>query len=109
MKRVLHATFLVGVIALAIVGGLQKSGLLGAPEGFIGRILFPGSPPNDGLGIGNYLLVTALAFGVAWSVLAIAEVSRRCALLLLLIAELIGAAWLLSIAGVFFQPLPAIL
>ena len=109
MKRSLLATFSVGAIAAAIVLSLQKSGLLLWPEAIIGKMIFRGSAPNEGIGAGNYLLVAGLGFGVAWAMLSVAEVRRRCGLLLLLIAELIGAAWVLAMVGVFFQPVPGIL
>src|SRR5450432_3191143 len=108
MKRSLCATFSIGIIAAVIVIVLQKSGLLRWPEEIIARMIFRGSP-NDDIGAGNYLLVAGLGFGGAWTMLAVAELPRRCGLLLLLIAELIAAAWVLAIAGVFFQPLPGIL
>jgi len=108
MKRSLCATFSIGIIAAVIVIVLQKSGLLRWPEEIIARMIFRGSP-NDDIGAGNYLLVAGLGFGGAWAMLAVAELPRRCGLLLLLIVELIAAAWVLAIAGVFFQPLPGIL
>jgi class 3 adenylate cyclase len=64
--------------------------------------------PNGPLVFGDYIVVAALSFAVAWVMLLMSDVLRRAAILVLVIAELIGAAWLLHFVGIVFQPLPAI-
>ncbi len=109
MKRALLATLWVGALAVAIVVVLQKSGLLLQPEAAFESWLFGAEPPNDGVGVGNYLLVAGLGFATAWTMLQVADFSRRLALLVILLAELLGAAGVFSLGGIFFQPLPALL
>ena len=109
MKRSLLATVFIGAIAAAIVIALEKSGMLLRPESIIAQTVFRGPSPNEPVGLGNYLLLLGLGFAVAWAMLQITEVSRRGGLFLLLVAELLGAAWVLSRAVIFFQPIPALL
>ncbi len=110
MKRSLGATLWIGALAGAIVAGLQKSGLLLRPETALAQLFFgAAASPNDGIGPGNYLLVVVLGFAFAGTMLQVRELARRGALLLVLVAELAGAAWLLSLVHLFFQPLPGIL
>ncbi len=109
MKRSLLAPFCTGALASAIVVLLQRSGLLLRPEAALARLFFGGGSPNENLGPGNYLFAVGLGFAVAWTMLQIDEFARRGALLLVLVAELVGAAWILALAHIFFQPLPGIL
>jgi class 3 adenylate cyclase len=108
MKRTLLAALAIGAIAAALVVVFQKSGLFRAPEAILGGAIY-GTRPNDGISVGNYLFAGGLAFAVGWVMLAVDEIRRRGVMLLVLIAELIGAAAVLSMADIFFQPLPAIL
>ena len=109
MKRSLIATLWIGALAAAIVVVLQKSGFLLRPEAALARLFFEEEPPNDGVSPGNYLLVVGMGFAVAWTMWQVTELVRRGALLVVLVAELVGAAWVLSLAHIFFQPLPGIL
>lgn len=109
MKRALIATLWIGALAAAIVVALHRSGTLLRPEAAIGRVFFGEDLPNDGVGLGNYVLVVGLGFAVAWTMLHVTEFAGRCALFVVLMAELVGAAWVLSLLYVFFQPLPGIL
>lgn len=109
MKRSLSATLWIGGLAAAVVVALQKFGLLLQPEMALDRVLFGVDLPNETITPGNYLLVVLLGFAVAWTMLQILELHRRAMLLLLLLAELLAAAWVLALANVFFQPLPGIL
>jgi class 3 adenylate cyclase len=106
MKRSLVATFFIGAIAAGVALALEKSGALLRPELMLGHAL--GISPNDTARPGNILLVIALSFGVAWTMLEVTGVWRRSALLALLLVELICAAQVLAGSGVSFQPLPAI-
>jgi class 3 adenylate cyclase len=107
MKRSLLGTLWIGAVAAALAIALQTSGLLARPASILAQGL--GLPPNDPVGFGNFLLVLALSFGVAWTILQVMETARRARLVVLLFVELIGAAWVLHAAGVSFPPLPAIL
>ena len=109
MRRSLITTLSSGALAAVVVVVLQKSGLLIRPETAILDWLFPGGAPNDGLGAENYLLISGLGLATAWTMLQVAELPRRIALLLLLLAEIAGAAFVLSLGGIVFQPLPGLL
>lgn len=109
MRRSLLTTFASGALAAVAVMVLQRSGLLLRPEGASLNWLFPGGAPDDGVGPGNYLLVAGLGLATAWTMWQVAELPRRFALLLLLLAEIAGAAFVLSLGGVAFQPLPGLL
>lgn len=109
MKRSLFITLGIGVLAAAAVLLLQKFGLLLRPENAILAWLFPAGSPNDGLGPGNYLLVAGLGLATTWTMLQVAEVPRRVALLLLLLVEILGAAFVFSLGGIVFQPVPGLL
>ena len=109
MKRSLLATLASGALAAVVVIGLQKTGLLLRPESAILDWLFPAGAPNDGLGPGNYLLIAGLGLATAWTMLQVAELPRRIALLLLLLVEIAGAAFVLSFGRIAFQPLPGLL
>jgi class 3 adenylate cyclase len=68
-----------------------------------------GISPNDTFGFGDTVLVIALSFGVAWAMLEVREIWRRCGLLALLLVELVCASQVLAVARISFQPLPAVI
>jgi hypothetical protein len=107
MKRSLVATLWIGAVASAVAIVSQVSGVLARPAALFSKAI--GLPPNDAISFGEYLLVPALSFGVAWTMLQVAEGWRRAGLLGLLIVELIVAAWVWQAAGGSFPPLPAML
>ncbi len=109
MKRSLSLTFWVGAFAGALVLILQKCGLLLRPEALFDRVFLGVPLPNERIGLGGWLLVFGLGFAVAWTLAQVTEWPRRGALLVVLLAELVGAAWVLHWAGVAFQPVPGIL
>ena len=109
MKRTAAATLGVGALSAIVVIAVQRLGLLAQPEGWIDRFLFGEGISHNGLNPGNYLLVVGLGFAVGWTMLQVAEIPRRALLLALLLAELLGAAWVISLGGIYFQPLPGIL
>jgi len=106
MKRALLATLGIGVVAGSVAVALELSGALARSDAFLARAI--NLSPNEPLVFGHYLVVIALSFAAAWTMLLITDPVRRVAVLCLLIAELIGAAWLLHLVGIFFPPLPAI-
>ena len=106
MKRALLGTLWIGAVAAGTAIALQMSGLLARPVALLGRTI--GLVPNDHVAFGNYLVVIALGFAVAWTILQVTNAFQRAGILVLLIAELIGAAWLLQFVGASFLPLPSI-
>lgn len=109
MKRSAVATVWIGALSAILVIALQQLGLLTRPEVWLDHFLFGDGISRPGLNPGNHLLVVGLGFAVAWTMLQVAELSRRVLLLALLFLELLGAAWVISLSGIFFQPLPGIL
>jgi class 3 adenylate cyclase len=106
MKRALLATLWIGAVAAAVAIGLQVSGLLVRPAAVLVRAhVFP---PNVGAGLENFVIVILLSFGVAWMMLQVVGVGRRAALFVLLVLELVAAAWILKALGIGFSPLPSI-
>jgi hypothetical protein len=106
MKRALLGTLWIGAVAAGVAIALQMSGLLARPVALLGRAI--GLMPNDRVAFGNYLVVIALGFAVAWTILEVTNAFRRAGILVLVIAELVGAAWLLQFVGAAFSPLPSI-
>jgi adenylate cyclase len=106
MKRALLGTLWIGAVAAGTAIALQMSGLLARPVALLGRTI--GLVPNDHVAFGNYLVVIALGFALAWTTLEVTNAFQRAGILVLVIAELIGAAWLLQFVGASFLPLPSI-
>ena len=107
MKRALLGTLWIGAIAAGLAIALQISGLLARPAAALGKAI--GLSPNGAVGFWNFLFLILLSFSVGWTMLQITGVARRAGLFVLLILELLGAAWVLHAAHVSFPPLPAIL
>ena len=105
MKRALLATLWIGAVAAAFAVALQVSGMLAPPASWLARTM----GLSDGtVGFGNFLLVIVLGFATAWALLQVPEALRRVGLVAFLVADLLGAAWLLENVGSSFPPLPAI-
>lgn len=106
MKRAFLATLWIGSVAATFAITLQISGLLARPALWLHR--FIGLPPNGPVFFGNFLLVIVLSFVAAWTFLQVPAPVRRAGLVVFLLADLLGAAWVLAKFGKTFQPLPAI-
>src|SRR6476660_7688134 len=106
MKRSLVATLWIGTVATAFALALQLSGLLARPAAWLADMM---AAPNEAPGFGNYLLVIALAFAVAWALLQVPEAIRRVGLVAFVVVDLIGGAWVLGSSGISFAPLPGIM
>ncbi len=106
MKRAFLATLWIGAFAAAFAVALQMSGLLARAASWLGRVI--GLPPNEVVSFGNLLFVIVLSFALAWTLLQVPEAIRRLGLVAFLIAELVGAAWVLGRAGISFPPLPSV-
>lgn len=108
MKRSLLTALIIGLVVGGIVMGLHVSGWLLRPELAITDIL---SRDGSAKPIGDkaqYAIVFLLAAGVAWMTLATSRRGRMGAIVGILLLELIGTAWILSLYHIFFQPLPAV-
>lgn len=106
MKRSLLGTLWIGSAAAGIALALSLSRLLGPLMAKLDRVLR--LTPTENPSFGNCLLVAGLSFAFAWIMQELGGVGRRIAIFLVGIAELIGAAWVLSRAGTSFSPWPAI-
>ena len=107
MKRALLSTLIIGALAAAIAIGLQWSGLLAPPAAALAPWLrVPSFAP---VGFLDLLVALVLAFAVAWLMSQTLGLMRQLGLLLVLLLELVGAAWVLPQAGFPFHPLPALL
>src|SRR5438874_4444382 len=106
MKHALLATLWIGSVAAAFAIALQTSGFLARPDSWLQQVI--GLPRDEPVGFGNFLLVIVLSFAVAWTLSQVSEAIRRAALVAFLVANLLGAAWLMDSIGRSFPPLPAI-
>ena len=106
MKRALFGTLWIGGVAAGLTIALEMSGLLARPTSAIGRAI--GLPPNDTVGFGYLLLLILLSFAVGWTMLAVTGIARQAGVFVLLVLELLGAAWVLQAAEISFPPLPSI-
>ena len=107
MKRALLGTLWIGAVAAGVAITLQMSGLLARPAAALAKPM--GLAPNDPVGFGNLVFVILLSFAVAWTVLQVTSAPRRALLVLVLVLELLGAAWLLHRLGISFSPLASII
>jgi class 3 adenylate cyclase len=106
MKRALLGTLWVGTVAAGLALALQISGLLARPAAALGKTI--PLPPNDLVGFGNLVFAILRSFAVAWTFLQVTGATRRALLIIVLLLELIGAAWVLQLYKFNFPPLPAI-
>src|SRR4030095_9497636 len=107
MKRALLGALWIGAVASGLAIALQISGLLARPAASLGKAI--GLSPDPSAGFGNFLFVILLSFAVAWTMVQARDIARQVGLFVLLILELLGAAWVLHTAHISFPPLPAIL
>jgi class 3 adenylate cyclase len=107
MKRALLGTLWIGIVATGTAIGLQLSALLVRPNFWVAKTL--GLPTPDFVSFGNLIFVIFLGFFTGWTMLVVEGFWRRAGVYLLLLGELIGAAWLLHRVGVNFAPLPSII
>jgi len=109
MKRPLISALILGLIVGGIVMGLHVGGWLLRPELAITDILSRDGSVNRLVGDkAQYAIVFLLAAGVAWMTLATSRRGRMGAIVGILLLEVIGTAWILSLYHIFFQPLPAL-
>ena len=107
MKRSLTATFTIGILVAGIVGALHALGLLTRVEAVVATLVSHRRTVPEGVGnIWQYILIPLLALGVAWMTVSSAQRGRIAWLVLILLIELAGVAWVFTLYHSFFQPLP---
>ncbi len=106
MKRALLGTFWIGAVATALGLGLQMSGLLVRPAAALAQKHL--IPPNDSAGFSYFAVLILLSFAVAWTLSQVVGLGRQAGLFVLLLIELIAAAWVLNSLNISFPPLPVI-
>ena len=110
MKRSLVATFTIGILVAAVVLALHATGLLTRLEAVVATLLSHRRTVPEGLSsIWQYILVPLLAVGVAWMTVSSVQRARVAWLVLILLVELAGMAWVCTLYHTFFQPLPTML
>jgi adenylate cyclase len=109
MKRSPVTVLLIGFAAAAIAAVLHRTGVLRPIENLIGAV----SPDSNGRTLGNEAIVylSALVLGIVVAWLTVSSLQRmRIGLLVAGIAvELLIAAWICSLYGLAFQPLPSVI
>ncbi len=106
MKRAFLATLWIGSVAASLTVALQISGLLARPASRLHQLI--GLSPNEPVFFGNFFFAIVLSFAVAWTLLQVPDAIRRAGLVVFLVADLLGAAWVLAKFGKTFPPSPAI-
>src|ERR1700730_5621935 len=106
MKRSLVATFTIGILVAAVVLALHATGLLTRLEAVVATLLSHRRTVPEGLSsIWQYILVPLLAVGVAWMTVSSVQRARVAWLVLILLVELAGMAWVCTLYHTLFQPL----
>jgi class 3 adenylate cyclase len=109
MKRSLLHALVIGLVVGAIVMGLHASGLLLRPELAVSDLFSRHDPATKSIGDKyQYGLVFLAAAGIAWMTLLTSQRSWLGWIVLVLVVELLGVAWIGSLYHVFFPPLPSI-
>jgi adenylate cyclase len=107
MKRALVVPLGVGAVSAGVTIGLQLAGVFVRPNTqidiWLGQIM-----PDDYRSFGYLIFLLLLSFVVAWVMLQMRNAWRRTAIFALLVAEIIGAAWLFGRFEIAFAPLPAL-
>jgi adenylate cyclase len=110
MKRFLIPVFILGALVAGMVCALQMYGILFRPEfGITEFISKRSSITHLVAGRWQYLIVTAVAFGVAWVTLVGGRRGWAWWVIALLVVELLALSAICALYHVLFQPLPALL
>jgi class 3 adenylate cyclase len=107
MKRAFLDTLLIGSVAAALAIALQMSGLLARVASRLHPVI--GLAPNERVFFSYFVFIIVLSFAVTWTLLQVSQPLRRAGLVVFVIADLIGAAWVLAKFGKTFPPLPGII
>ena len=110
MKRSLVTTLIIGVAVTVIVGALHATRVIAGFEVIAAQLVADYARATKVLGEKwQYPLVLVIALGVAWLSLSTVPRWRAWLLIGLLLIELFGLAWVLSLYRIFFQPAPSVL
>src|SRR6185295_19439096 len=110
MKRPLVVALIIGLAVAGVVAALQVTEVLARIEIPVRDFIAHYNTINRPLGATwQYSLMSILAIGVAWMTLTASRRGRLGWLMLALVIELAGLAWICSFFHIFFQPLPSIL
>jgi class 3 adenylate cyclase len=109
MKRHLIPALIIGLIVGGLLMGLHVYGWLLRPEMMLTDLFSKdGSATKFVPDRWQYVIVFALAIGVAGLTLATSRRKHMGGIVAILVVELAGIAWICSLFKVFFQPLPAV-
>ena len=109
MKRSFVVALIVGGVAAGLAGILQAAGVLARIDQLIASIVLHGRGPATTVGLAwIYLLGFVLAFGIGWLTLTSRQRGRIGLLVLILLVELVAAAWVCGLYRIAFQPVPSI-
>src|SRR6266480_4721517 len=109
MKRPVIVAFLIGLAVAGVIAALQITEVLARIEIPVRDFIAHQNTIERPLGAPwQYALLSILAVGVAWMTLTTSRRGRLGWLVLALVVELAGFAWVCSLYHVFFQPLPSI-
>jgi adenylate cyclase len=109
VKRPYLTALVIGILVAGAIAALQITEVLARIEIPVREIIARHSTINRSLGATwQYALMSILAVGAAWMTLTTSRRGRLGWLVLALVIELAGFAWVCSLYHVFFQPLPSI-
>lgn len=109
MKRSLFTALLISVLLTAGLAALHIAGLLARVEGPVLAFFSHHRPGTRGLtNVAQFGIVLLLGFTVSWLTLTTVRRGRIALMILILLLELAGAAWLCSLYGFAYQPFSAL-
>lgn len=109
MKRPVIVALIIGLAVAGAVAALQITDVLARIEIPVRDFIAHHNTIDRPLGAPwQYALMSILAVGVAWMTLTTSRRGRLGWLVLALVVELAGLAWVCSLYHIFFQPLPSI-
>ena len=109
MKRPFIVALIVAAVVAGGIGALHASGSVADFEMAIADFISRYDAATRVVGEKwQYLIISILALGTAWVTLTGVRRRRIAAVVGILAVELLGLTWMLSLYGVFFQPVPSI-
>jgi adenylate cyclase len=110
MKRSALAILIIGAAVTGVVIALQLSGLLLRVEFAISDLVSRHAAATTVVAEKwQYLVIAFTAFTVAWFAGENSHKPKVWWVVAALLVEIVSAAWVLALYGIFFQPLPAVL
>jgi class 3 adenylate cyclase len=106
--RYLKVTLICGALATCISAGLLELGAFQALDRKLAAFLGQ-SAPGEIHRLSQYLVVILCAFGLSWTTVDIIRTPLKVAIGSLALFELITAAWVLDLYGLFFSPFAGVL